>query len=179
MQSFSETPYRLALLLALLVAHSNVGAAGDPVLHSFRSLSVEAASKAAWEAVLDCRKRGYSVAVAVVDRGGNTQVLLRDRYAGPHTNETAIRKAWTANSFRQSTSDLAGMLQEGLIPNQVQHNPGALLVGGGLIIEAKGQIIGGIGVSGAPPGKSERDSIDGACAQAGLSAIRDDVELAD
>lgn len=179
MQAFTTTPHRLALLLALLIVHPNVSAAEDEVLHSFRSLSVEAASKAAWEAVRDCRKRGYSVAVAVVDRGGNTQALLRDRYAGPHTSETAFRKAWTANSFRQSTSDLAGMLQEGQIPNQVQHNPGALLVGGGLIIEAKGQIIGGIGVSGAPPGKSERDSIDGACAQAGLAAIRDDMELAD
>ncbi len=179
MQAFTTTPHRLALLLALLIVHPNVSAAEGEVLHSFRSLSVEAASKAAWEAVRDCRKRGYSVAVAVVDRGGNTQALLRDRYAGPHTNETAFRKAWTANSFRQSTSDLAGMLQEGQIPSQVQHNPGALLVGGGLIIEAKGQIIGGIGVSGAPPGKSERDSIDGACAQAGLAAIRDDMELAD
>lgn len=179
MQVLTATTHRLALLLAIWMVNPNVSAAEDEVLHSFRGLSVEAASRAAWEAVRDCRKRGYSVAVAVVDRGGNTQALLRDRYAGPHTNETAIRKAWTANSFRQSTSDLAGMLQEGQIPNQVQHNPGALLVGGGLIIEAKGQIIGGIGVSGAPPGKSERDSIDGACAQAGLAAIRDDMELAD
>lgn len=65
------------------------------------------------------------------------------------------------------------MLQEGKIPNQAQHNPGALLVGGGLVIEAQGQIVGGIGVSGAPPGKSERDSIDGACAQAGLTAINE------
>jgi uncharacterized protein GlcG (DUF336 family) len=170
---------RIAPLLALLLAGAYVSAAEEEALHSFRSLSVETAAKAAWEAVRDCRKRGYSVAVAVVDRGGNTQALLRDRYAGPHTIETAMRKAWTANSFRQSTSDLAGMLQEGRIPSQVQHNPGALLVGGGLVIEAKGQIIGGIGVSGAPPGKSERDSIDGACAQAGLAAIHEALELAD
>lgn len=168
-------------VLALLVALAGAPArAEEPeVFYSLRSLSLEMASKAVWEATRDCRKRGYSVAVAVVDRGGNVQALLRDRYAGPHTVETAIRKAWTANSFRSSTSDLAGMLQEGHIPNQVQHNPGALLVGGGLVIEAKGQIVGGIGVSGAPPGKSERDSIDGACAQAGLAAIRDALELAD
>jgi len=168
-------PVFIGLLLANPVAH----AAEEPALHQFRILSLDTAAKAASEAIRDCRKRGYSVAVAVVDRGGNTQALLRDRYAGPHTIETAIRKAWTANSFRQSTSDLAGMLKEGKIPNQVQHNPGALLVGGGLVIEAKGQIVGGIGVSGAPPGKSERDSIDGACAQAGLKAIHDALELAD
>ena len=179
MKNTAPRPYLLALVFALLSPHPSVNAADEAVLHSFRSLNVEAATKAARVAMLDCRTRGYSVAVAVVDRGGNTQALLRDRYAGPHTLETAFRKAWTANSFRQSTSDLAGMLQEGKIPNQVQHNPGALLVGGGLIIEAKGEIIGGIGVSGAPPGKSERDSIDGACAQAGLAAIRDEVELGD
>ena len=179
MQSLTLKPAHLALMLTLGMPHAPMHAAAEPALHSFRSLSVETAAKAARAAMLDCRTRGYSVSVAVVDRGGNTQALLRDRYAGPHTNETAFRKAWTANSFRQSTSDLAGMLQEGRIPSQVQHNPGALLVGGGLIIEAKGEIIGGIGVSGAPPGKSERDSIDGACAQAGLAAIRDEVELAD
>ena len=169
---------RLALCFAA-ISLSSAPQAEQEALHTFRSLSVEQASHAAWEALRDCRKRGYSVAVAVVDRGGNTQALLRDRYAGPHTVETAIRKAWTANSFRQTTADLAGMLQEGRIPNQVQHNPGALLVGGGLLIEAKGQIIGGIGVSGAPPGKSERDSIDGACAQAGLAAIQAALEFAE
>jgi uncharacterized protein GlcG (DUF336 family) len=167
----------IALFIAAICLSS--AAAAEDALHTFHALSVEQASNAAWEALRDCRKRGYSVAVAVVDRGGNTQALLRDRYAGPHTIETAIRKAWTANSFRQTTSDLAGMLQEGRIPNQVQHNPGALLVGGGLLIEAKGQIIGGIGVSGAPPGKSERDSIDGACAQAGLAAIQAALEFAE
>lgn len=168
---------KIGLLLVATSFCCNAGA--EDALQTFLSISVEQASNAAWEALRDCRKRGYSVAVAVVDRGGNTQALLRDRYAGPHTIETAIRKAWTANSFRQTTNDLAGMLQEGRIPHQVQHNPGALLVGGGLLIEAKGQIIGGIGVSGAPPGKSERDSIDGACAQAGLAAIQAALELAD
>ncbi len=179
MPTQTTTTCCILLLTAPLLISAGARAAEEEALHSFRSLSVETAAKAAGEAMRDCRKRGYSVAVAVVDRGGNVQALLRDRYAGPHTFETAIRKAWTANSFRQSTSDLAGMLQEGRIPNQVQHNPGALLVGGGLVIEAKGQIVGGIGVSGAPPGKSERDSIDGACAQAGLAAIQDALELAD
>jgi uncharacterized protein GlcG (DUF336 family) len=165
-------------LVAAGVLCATPGAA-ETALYTFQTLSVEMASKAAWAALKDCRGRGYSVAVAVVDRGGNVQALLRDRLAGPHSVETAIRKAWTANSFRQSTSDLAGMLQERRIPNQVQHNPGALLVGGGLLVAAKGVIIGGIGVSGAPPGKSERDSIDGACAGAGLEAIQGELEMAD
>lgn len=164
------------ILLALLAA---LPARAESTLYRFQTLSLETADRAAWAALKDCRGRGYSVAVAVLDRGGNLQALLRDRLAGPHTPETAIRKAWTANSFRQSTADLAALLREGRIPSQVQHNPGALLVGGGLTIEAQGQIIGGIGVSGAPPGQSERDSLDGACARAGLEAIQTDLELAD
>lgn len=162
----------LLLLPCSLLASDN-----PPSTYSFKSLSLETASKAAWGAIIECRKKGYSVAVAVVDRGGNTQALLRDRLAGPHTPETAIRKAWTANSFRQSTADLAALLQAGKIPQQVQHNPGALLVGGGIVIEAQGQILGGIGVSGAPPGKSEIESIDGACAQAGINLIKDEIEF--
>ncbi len=165
-----------ALLLFHIVAHAN----GDPpATYTFKTLSVEAASKAAWGAIAECRKRGYSVAAAVVDRGGNTQALLRDRFAGPHTIETAIRKAWTANSFRQSTGDLAAFLHDGKIPNQVQHNPGVLLVGGGVTIEAQGQLFGGVGVSGAPPGKSEIESIDGDCARAGIDRIKDEIEFSE
>ena len=171
----------LALTLTTLLLLPCAVLAGDapPSIYTFKSLSVEAASKAAWGAIIECRKKDYSVAVAVVDRGGNTQALLRDRFAGPHTPETAIRKAWTANSFRQPTATLAALLQEGKIPHQVQHNPGALLVGGGVLIEAQGQIIGGIGVSGAPPGKSEIESIDGACAQAGINLIKDELEFSE
>lgn len=149
----------------------------SPALYSFKTLSVESASAAAWGAIDECRKRGFSVAVAVVDRGGNLQALLRDRLAGPHTPETAVRKAWTANSFRQSTAELATLLKEGRIPSQVSRNPGALLVGGGLVIESQGEIVGGIGVSGAPPGQSERDSLDGACAAAGIETIREQLEF--
>ncbi len=169
----------LSLWLSSLSLAPGAAMAEEPILHDYRNLSLQAANTMAWAAIEACRERGYSVAVAVVDRGGNTQVLLRDQLAGPHTVETAYRKAWTANSFRQSTAALAAMLQEGQIPNQVQHNPGALLVGGGLVIEAGGAIIGGIGVSGAPPGKSERDSIDGACAQAGIDAISEELAFAD
>ncbi len=164
---------------ALLPAQA-MGAEGQaPVLYTQKTLSIESAGKVAWGALNECRKRGYSVAVAVVDRGGNVQVLLRDRFAGPHTPETAIRKAFTANSFRQSTAELATLLREGHVPDQVQHNPGALLVAGGITIEAQGTTLGGVGVSGAPPGKSERDSIDGACAAAGVKTIQEALEFAE
>ena len=171
--------FRYAVILAGFIILPTSHAAEEPKIFSTRSLSVDLASKAAWQALLDCRKRGYSVATAVVDRGGNVQALFRDRFAGPHTPETATRKAWTANSFRQSTAELAGLLEEKRIPSQVANNPGALLVGGGLVIRAAGETIGAIGISGAPPGKSERDSIDGACAQAGVETIQELLEFED
>jgi len=158
---------------------SPLRAAETEALYSYKTLSVELASKAAWASLSDCRKRGYSVAVAVVDRGGNLQAYLRDRFAGPHTTDTAVRKAWTANSFRQDTGELADLLQRKIIPNQVQHNPGALLVGGGNLIQAGGNVVGAIGVSGAPPGKTEKDSIDGACARAGIAAIQEELAFAE
>lgn len=148
-----------------------------PVLYTQSSLSIEMASKAAWGALLSCREQGYSIAVAVVDRGGNLQALLRDQFAGPHSPETARRKAWTSNSFRQDTGNLATLLAKGTLPSQVQHVPNALLLGGGLTIKAQGKVIGGIGVSGAPPGKTELESIDGACAKAGIDAIQEELDF--
>ena len=164
------------LLLFGLPGLANAETAG---LFQQKVMSLEVAQKAAWSAILDCRQRGYSVAVAVVDRGGNVQAFYRDRFAGPHTFDTAIQKAWTAVSFRQNTNALADMLQKGMIPNQVQHNPGALLVGGGVVIQSSGEIVGAIGVSGAPPGKSEQDSIDGACAGVGIKSIADVLDFAE
>ncbi len=60
-----------------------------------KSLVPETALKAAKAALDACRKEGFQVAVAVVDRSGLTQVLLRDRFAGAHTPEVAQNKAWT------------------------------------------------------------------------------------
>ena len=169
--------FRTTIIIVGLLFMSSLHAEETGGIFSTRSLSVDLASKAAWQALLDCRKRGFSVATAVVDRGGNVQALFRDRFAGPHTPETATRKAWTANSFRQNTGTLADLLKKGVIPAQVPRNPGALLVGGGVLIESQGEIIGALGVSGAPPGKSELESIDGACAVAGIESIRENLEF--
>ena len=165
-------------LLVWLIAPAS--AEDGKALENYRVLSVELAQKAAWAALKDCRDKGYSVAAAVVDRGGNLQALLRGRFAGPHTPDTATSKAWTAVSFRQNTGDLAQLLMDGKIPARIPDIPGALIVGGGRMIQdGGGSLLGGIGVSGAPPGKSEQESIDGACAQAGINAIEEAVMFAD
>ena len=120
----------------------------------------------------DCRKRGFQVAITVVDRFGTVQVVLRDRFAGPHTPETARRKAWTAISFRTDTLSLAELTQAGKEPSGIRFVSDALMVGGGVPVEAAGSIVAGIGVSGAPGGDQ-----DDACARAGIEAITDKLEF--
>jgi uncharacterized protein GlcG (DUF336 family) len=100
------------------------------------------------------------------------QVLLRDRFAGPHTPGLASAKAYTAVSFRTNTTELAEMTQGGRPQSGIRNHPGVAAVGGGMMIEAGGSLLGAIGVSGAP---GARD--DDACAAAGIAAIREDLEL--
>ena len=57
-------------------------------LVGFKILNLEAAMTLAQATLEECRARGYRVAVVVVDRFGNTQVTLRDRFAGVHTTAT-------------------------------------------------------------------------------------------
>jgi uncharacterized protein GlcG (DUF336 family) len=137
-----------------------------------RLLTPETALKAAQAALAKCRASGYQVTVAVVDRMGVLQVLLRDRFAGPHTTDMASAKAYTAASFRTNTTELAEATQPGRPQSGVRGRPGVAAVGGGVKIEAGGSLLGAIGVSGAPGGRE-----DDACAEAGIAAIREDIEL--
>jgi uncharacterized protein GlcG (DUF336 family) len=102
---------------------------------------------------------------------GVPQVMLRDRFAGPHTPDMAVAKGWTAVSFRTNTTEMAAATAAGPMSG-VRHRPGVAAVGGGLMIEAGGAILGAIGVSGAPAGKD-----DDVCAAAGIAAIKDAIEL--
>jgi uncharacterized protein GlcG (DUF336 family) len=159
------------LFAALLVSVALPAHAADATF-AVKLLTPETALKAASAALSQCRERGYQVAVAVVDRMGVVQVLLRDRFAGPHTADMASAKAYTAASFRTNTTELAEATQAGRPQSGVRNRPGVAAVGGGMTIEAGGSLLGAIGVSGAPGGPE-----DDACAAAGVAAIREDIEL--
>ena len=98
---------RYRRLLFLLPAFGPLPVLAQDSLVSFSSVSPETALEIADAAMAACREEGYQVVVAVVDRLGVTQVLLRDRFAGPHALDAAERKAWTAASFRDDTLKLA------------------------------------------------------------------------
>lgn len=160
----------LGLVLAALTAAG--GAQAQSATHAVRVLTPEAALEAAQAALKDCRARGFQVAVAVVDRFGVAQAMLRDRFAGAHTPDTAVNKAWTAVSFRADTTELARATQAGQPGSGIRHLPRFVGVGGGVTMQAGGSIVGGIGVSGAPSGDADEQ-----CAKAGIAAIRDALEM--
>lgn len=159
----------------IIIAGLGLGAAAAPaqeVTFSTRALTLETAQKAAQAALKKCRDDGFQVAVAVVDRSGLTQVMLRDRFAGPHTPAMAEDKAWSAVTFRTNTVDLDRVTQPGMQQSGIRNRPRVVVVAGGMIIEGAGSLLGGIGVSGAPGG--DRDDI---CAKAGIAAIQDSIDF--
>jgi len=147
-------------------------ARAQDALVTYRTMSPETALELARAALADCRQRGFQVAVAVVDRFGVTQTMLRDRFAGPHTPQTAVGKAWTAVSFRTNTSDLVTATQPGSPQAGVRNLPRVVVLGGGVTVEAGGSLVGAVGVSGGPSGEADE-----ACAKAGIEAIRGKLEF--
>ena len=161
---------RYAALAA--IASFACSAHAQKLLTTYSTLTTVAAQRAAQAAFDRCSKEGYTVAVAVVDRGGQPLVLMRDNLAGAHTVNTAIGKAATAVSFRVDTAELAAQTQAGRPQSGIRALPSVVAIAGGIVVQAKGSLVGGIGVSGAPGGDTDET-----CAKAGLAAISDSLEL--
>ncbi len=161
--------HALAGLAAALLCQA---ATAQQATYAVRTITPEAALRAARAALAACAKNGHQVAVAVTDRSGIALVMLRDRHAGPHTPTTATGKAYTALSFKLDTLAFARSTQAGEAASGIRHLAGVVAIGGGRMIESAGSIVGAIGVSGAPGGEA-----DDGCAQAGVAEIRDDLEF--
>jgi uncharacterized protein GlcG (DUF336 family) len=130
-------------------------------------LPLGTANRAVYAALEACKKDGYRVSVSVVDRAGVLRAMGRADGAGPHTVDSSRKKAYTAASVRRPTTELAELINK--IPTLQalrEINDEILIVGGGLPIEIGGEVVGGIGVGGAPGAH-----LDDACAQDGLDAI--------
>jgi uncharacterized protein GlcG (DUF336 family) len=154
------------------VAMASSMAFAQSATFTVRSLTPEAALKAAQAALAKCRAEGFQAAVAVVDRSGVTQVVIRDRFAAPHTVDTAQRKAQTAINFKTDTAALDREMQPGRPGAGLRNMPNVVAVAGGMVIQGGGALVGAIGVSGAP-GPANDD----VCAAAGVKAIAEDLEF--
>ncbi|SCZ61308.1 GlcG/HbpS family heme-binding protein [Thiohalomonas denitrificans] len=160
----------LVACFALAGLSSTLQAEEQPLMVDIKRLSMESALTIAQATIDQCRKEGVQVAVTVMDRGGHPQVVLRDVLAGDLTLNISRQKAYTALSFNMATSDMEGRFTS---PFSVGKVDGLVMSAGGLPITAGGTIIGGVGVSGAPSGETDEK-----CAQAGVDAISDELEMA-
>jgi uncharacterized protein GlcG (DUF336 family) len=128
-----------------------------------RTLATGVAQHAAEVALAECDGLGHAVSVAVVGKDGALVALLRDDQAGPVTVDVATGKAFASVGFRSPS----GALGQGAVANPgLLTVPGFVILAGGLPISSQGDVIGAIGVSGAPGG-----DIDAGCAQAGIDAV--------
>lgn len=149
-------------IFSLLVL-SGINALGQKVLNE-KQISLELADEAATAAVKQCRQDGFRVTVVVLDRGGNLKLVMSDDGAGLHTFDSARRKAYTALTFRISSAEFAKRVAttpalaefEGVIP-----------LAGGLPFKSGDEVIGSIGIGGAPSGESDES-----CAQVGINKIK-------
>ena len=140
----------------------------EPGMVSTKRLTMDTALMIAQAAVKECTKRGVQIGVTVVDRNGITQVQLRDTIAAQITLMISKGKAFTAANFNSATRALSDRAD-----SAVGRAPGILMSPGGLPIQVGGALIGAVGVSGAPSGLTDE-----ACAQAGIDAVLDDLEMA-
>lgn len=128
-------------------------------------ITVGASAQAVSAALAKCQADKLPfVTVALVDRFGIVQALLRGDNAAEHTIEAAKQKAYTAAAFGAPTSELAKRVN-GNGPS-IADLPGTLFLAGGVPLKVNGVSVAGIGVGGAPDG-----ALDEACATAGAEAI--------
>ena len=161
----------LGIAAALVVAAALPARAAEGVI-TYKSLAPDAAFKLAKTALDRCRKDGFQVAVVVLDRFGAPLVSLRDRYTPVGALDIAQGKAWTAVTFTRNTGEFVQAIKDGTIGPGLAGLPKVTPLVGGLMIEAGGSLLGGVGVAGAPGGDKDE-----ACAKAGIAAIQDQLDF--
>ena len=163
-------------MLAILFPLVLVGVASAVVplaqaqLLTHRDLSYAIAKTIAETAIDSCKAKGYAVSAVVVDRGGEVIVAMRADNTSPHTMENARRKAYTARSFRTSTTAYAKRFAENdpVVRQQVTL-PNVIAIPGGLPVKLGDDVIAGVGVSGSP-------GVDEPCVQDGLDKVADQLK---
>jgi uncharacterized protein GlcG (DUF336 family) len=114
-----------------------------------------------------CTKDGYKVSVVIVDKAGNVAASVRGDGTNPHTMEFGRLKAYTSRTRGQTSLEFMKVTSD---PNNayLKQIPNTVAVGGGVPIKVGNEVIGAVGVSGAPGG--EKDEV---CANAGIAKVAD------
>jgi uncharacterized protein GlcG (DUF336 family) len=166
-------PFR-SLALATLACALATPASAE--LLTQKNLSAAMALTIAQTAMEACTKQGFRVSVAVVGRNGELLVHVRGDNSGPHTMENSFRKAYTSRAYRTSSADFAKrMLKPGEPPGGALMLSNIIAGRGGLPIKLGDDVIGAVGVSGAPSAGSVNGN-DEPCAKAGIDKIADQLK---
>jgi uncharacterized protein GlcG (DUF336 family) len=152
------------MLLAMLVLAPSLATAQAVVTE--RTLSYNAALEMATAALESCRKGGYRVTVTVLNRAGRTKVVIHDDGANPHTIENSLRKAYTSLTFRTPSGEFGKRMAATPPPHGAMVLDKITSAEGALPVMSNKEVIGSIGISGAPGGH-----LDAACAQVGIDKI--------
>ena len=136
-----------------------------------KNMSLELANQIAAAGVAACQANGHAVAVTVVDRAGTVRAVQRADNAGPHTVEASLQKAFTSASAKSTTLAMMESAQKNPGAANLVHLPGFLLLGGGVPVKAGNEVIGAIGIGGAPGGH-----LDEQCAVAALDKVKDQLK---
>jgi uncharacterized protein GlcG (DUF336 family) len=112
-----------------------------------------------------CTKDGYKVSITIVDKAGNVAAQIRGDGTSPHTMDFSRLKAYTSRTRNQTSLEFMKVTSDPANA-YLRQIPGVVAVGGGVPIKAGNEVIGAVGVSGAPGG--EKDEV---CALAGIAKV--------
>jgi uncharacterized protein GlcG (DUF336 family) len=157
------------LLADFVLAACLASAASKDTLITQKSLSTDAALSVAQGALEKCSADGYHISLTILDSAGQVKVAVRGDGTGPHTLEHSRKKSYTALTFKRPSAETAKAWAA--LPTPPPTIEGTVAAGGGVPIRAGNEVIGSIGVSGAPG--SEKDE---ACALAGIAKIADQLK---
>lgn len=159
-----------AALTALLLTVAATAAQAQAV-RTEKNMSQDLARQLAEATVAACTAGGYAVTATVVDRAGSVRAVLRADNAGPHTLEASRLKAYTSASAKNTTLAMMEAAQKNPAAANLVYIPGYLLLGGGVPVKVGNEVIGAIGVGGAPGGH-----LDEQCAVAALAKVQDQLK---
>ena len=144
--------------------------AANAQLLTVKALPAGMAVTMAQEAIAVCKTNGYNVSATVVGRGGQVIVQIRGDGTGPHTMENSFKKAFTARTFRIPSGEMEKRLKDN--PQMgAQYLTGFTTARGALPIKVGEEVIGALGVSGAPGGEKDE-----ACVKAGIDKVADQLK---
>ena len=157
-----------AIALTLSLAAAAASAQG---VRTEKNISLELANQIAAASVAACAANGYNVAATVVDRAGVVKAVQRADNAGPHTLGASQQKAFTSASAKNTTLAIMEGAQKNPAAANLVNIPGYLLLGGGVPVKVGNEVIGAVGVGGAPGG-----NLDEQCALAALDKVKEQLK---